>query len=58
VTRSARANQAMEELEHALGEPRGAFGYTGYACVQELEAGMWEPHPDEVEERDDLEPAE
>jgi hypothetical protein len=29
---------AMGELEQALGEPRGAFGYTGYASIDELEA--------------------
>lgn len=49
-------HQAMGELEVALGEPRGAFGYTGYASVQELEIGTWEPLPDEMEVHD-LDPA-
>lgn len=33
--------RAMAELEDALGEPRGAFGYTGYADVEDLEEGVW-----------------
>ena len=34
-------HQAMSELEVALGEDRGAFGYTGYADLDDLEAGIW-----------------
>jgi hypothetical protein len=48
--------QAMAELELALGEARGAFGYTGYASVEDLEAGVWEPLPELVE--DEVKPIE
>jgi hypothetical protein len=37
---------AMQELEVALGDPRGAFGYTGYASIEDLEEGVWEPRSD------------
>jgi hypothetical protein len=45
--------QAMAELEGALGDPRGAFGYTGYADPEQLEEGIWEPRREE-----DFEPTE
>jgi hypothetical protein len=34
-------HDAMEALERALGEAVGAFGYTGYASVEELGEGIW-----------------
>jgi hypothetical protein len=40
-------HSAMAELEQSLGEARGVFGYTGYATVEELEEGIWEPRPEE-----------
>ena len=39
-------HQAMQELEVSLGDARGAYGYTGYATVDELEEGVWEPRPE------------
>jgi hypothetical protein len=45
--------RAMAELEGALGDPRGAFGYTGYADPEQLEEGIWEPRREE-----DFEPTE
>lgn len=44
--------QAMQALEAALGEPQGgAFGYTGYATIEDLEEGVWEPRSEaEVEQ--------
>lgn len=44
---------AMSELEQSLGEPRGAFGYTGYAEIEDLEEGIWKPRAE-----DDLQPSE
>jgi hypothetical protein len=38
-------NHAMAELERTLDEPRGAFGYTGYASIEDLEDGVWVPQP-------------
>lgn len=37
---------AMSELERALGDARGVFGYTGYASVEDIEEGVWESRPD------------
>ena len=39
------ADDAMRELEVALGEPRGVFGYTGYRTIAEIEEGIWLPRP-------------
>ena len=44
-------HHAMAELEQALGDARGVFGYTGYASVEELEEGVWEPKPNVELER-------
>jgi hypothetical protein len=33
----------MEALERSLGNASGVFGYTGYAAVEELEEGIWDP---------------
>jgi hypothetical protein len=44
--------QAMSELEQALGEDRGVFGYTGYAELADLEEGIWEPRAVNEESKD------
>jgi hypothetical protein len=46
-------HHAMAALEESLGEPGGAFDYTGHATIEELEEGVWEPRDDVP-----LEPAE
>jgi hypothetical protein len=37
---------AMQELEVALGDPKGIYGYTGYRSVEEMEEGIWKPRAD------------
>lgn len=37
---------AMAQLEGALDEPRGIWGYTGYASIEDLEEGVWDPRPE------------
>jgi hypothetical protein len=42
-------HSAMGELERALGDARGAFGFTGYATIEELERGIWDTVRDDSE---------
>jgi hypothetical protein len=48
------AYRAMAALERTLGEARGAYGYTGYASIEELEEEVWGKREEDAPDENDV----